>query len=241
MKNKFSKIYLFLAISALSSAFISCDNNDSDGGSSSSANKITATNVANSSDQIKTVRGTSSSETEESEDVIAEAPYSNNGFTLTLPATLDAKYLSTVNVDDMGSGFVISNPNAKIGSLNDLQAFDVADENIGSFYYGYSNETTYSGGSGFWLYVDSDVNITGTDSETAEGFTSELIMDMKLKKGWNLAYGTVQMDLANSKMTMKYSKSKPSGMTFTWSFEDYSGKTSSTPIQMLRSKLEMFK
>lgn len=241
MKNKFSKFYLFLAIGALSSAFISCDDNDSDGGSSSSAYKITATNVANSSEQIKTVKGTSYSETEESEDVIAEAPYSNNGFTLTLPATLDAEYLSTINVEEMGSSFVISNPNAKVGSLDDIAAFDEANENIGSLFYGYENEATYSAGMAGWLYADSDVNIAGTESETEDGFTSEAVMDMKLKKGWNIFYATNKIDIVNMKYTMKFSTTKPSGMTFTWNFEDYSGKTSSKPAQMLRSKLNIFK
>ena len=97
MKKTFLNFGLFLAMGLTTAVFYSCNKDDDNDGvtNGGSVSRITATNVINGSTQIKTVKVLAYWEREydDGNDAIAQAPFTNNGFTLELPATVGAKYL----------------------------------------------------------------------------------------------------------------------------------------------------
>jgi len=95
MKRNFKKFGLLLVLGLATAVIYSCgDDDDNSGGGTGggegggtgggSVSSITATNVNGGSSQIATVKAIVG------EEVIAQAQYRNNAFTLNLPATMAA-------------------------------------------------------------------------------------------------------------------------------------------------------
>jgi len=186
MKKTFLKFGLFLALGLTIVVFNSCEkDDDTDGGiNDGTASKITATNVINGTTQIITVKALAYWESGDDDyvsDAIAQAPYQNNGFTLELPATLGAKYLETLDADDL-EGITVSDRNFKSVFLNDLRGYNEDDEEIGDFYLEEENDDSEHYTS--WIYVDRDVTIKGEYNEVDEEYNEEYIdkYDLTLKK-----------------------------------------------------------
>ena len=237
MKKSFKKIGLFLALGLTTAIFNSCNKDDDnkggdDGnGGSSSVSKITATNVIDGSTQIKTVKALVYwGENYDNVEVIAQAPYQNNGFTLELPATLSAKYLEALDEGEM-KGFSISDKNVKGSSFDGFSGYDKDGNEIGVFLYEERNENAgpLAGHLAGWVYVDGDVTIKGEqkDSDSDSEYTYEWSskVDYKLKKGWNIVYASYTYTYDETTKTIKISAiattQKPANVNFNWYFNNW--------------------
>ena len=238
MKKTFLNFGLFLALGMTTAVFNSCDkDDDNDGGTN--ASKITATNVINGSTQIKTVKALVYWESgdEYGNDAIAQGPYQNNGFTLELPATLGAKYLETLDADDL-EGITVSDRNFKSGFLDDLRGYNENDEEIGHFYLEEENDDSEHYTS--WIYVDRDVTIKGENNEIDEEYDEEYIdkYDLTLKKGWNIVYGSDTESYENGRdvYSSTFTSKKPSGVSYTWNFYgDYDYRSASVALKSAKN------
>lgn len=238
MKQTFLNFGLFLAMGLTTAVFNSCDkDDDNDGGN---ASKITATNVINGSTNIKTVKALiywESGVDDYDKDAITQAPYLNNGFTLELPTTLGAKYLETIDADDL-EGIAVSDKNFKSCSLDDIRGYNGDDDEIGYFYLG--EEYDDSEHNTFWLFVDRDVTIKGEYKEIYEEYDEEYIgnYDLTLKKGWNIVYKSVTESYKNGRDVYSFtlSSKKPSGVTYTWNFYvDYDYRSASVALKSAKN------
>ncbi|MDR0729184.1 MAG: hypothetical protein LBF19_03550 [Prevotellaceae bacterium] len=128
---------------------------------------------------------------------LASVPYTNGGFTLTLPDVVEDKYLSTV-LDIQLEGITISNRQAKGIDLT-LAAFKSGDLR-GYFYYGKNLDglSYIPPISAEFSYWDSDLTIKGTGTISIIGYyTYTATYDVTLKKGWNIIYGLPDSSGAN--------------------------------------------
>ncbi|MCL2597363.1 MAG: hypothetical protein FWD66_06850 [Paludibacter sp.] len=190
--------------------------------------KITATDVINSSSYIVTVKVEmwSDEEGHGSGEIIAQAPYKNNGFTLELPATVSDKYMYLLG--DAPNGITISDKTAKCSYGMNIDAYDSYDDYfIGRFRLtDYENSDGMTNTSGvMWYYVDKNVTIKG-ESKKIEG-NKEYIgkYDMDLKKGWNVVYSN---DIENYDSstgiyvdTYTATTHKPSELDYQWYYYSY--------------------
>jgi len=217
-----------VACLAVCMMFVGCDKGEGDlnenGSLGGNASKITATNVINGSYRISTVKVKFYWEKGDDwgSDVIVQAPYKDNGFTLALPATISDKYLYLL-AKDAPSGITISDKTVKCVTDIDMEAFDKDDNNIGDFYLTDDDKSAYA----MRFYVDKNVSVKGEYKEIDEVFNEEYIrkFDMDLKKGWNIVYAREAESHNNSTgrdvYTITITTQKPSGMNFSWYFEEY--------------------
>ncbi len=239
MKKTFLNFGLFLALGLTTTVFNSCDkDDDNDGGTKVS--KITATNVINGSTNIKTVKALiywESGEDDYGSDAIAQAPYQNNGFTLELPATVGAKYLETMDADDL-EGIDVSDKNFKSFFLGGLSGYNGDDDEIGYFYLEEIKDDTehYT----IWVYVDRDVTLKGEHKKIYEEYDEEIIdkMDLTLKKGWNIMYESETESYKNGRdvYSSTFSSKKPSGVNYTWNFySDYDYRSANVALKSAKN------
>lgn len=242
MKNTFLKFGLILALGLTKIVFNSCDKEDDNDGvtNGGDASKIIATNVVNSSSKIIAVTAFAhwvSLENYHGFDAIAQAPYQNNGFTLELPTILGDKYLETIDADDF-EGISVSDRNFKSGSVDKLMGRNEDNDGIGYFYLEEENENSTH--IIFWLYVDRDVTIKGEYNEINEEFDEEYTEQyaLTLKKGWNIIYESEREIYKNGKDVWLYTMSskKPSGVNYTWNFDDANYAYSSESIALKSAK-----
>jgi len=187
--------YLVIAALAGAAAFTSCDKNNGDGDDGGNGNgnggggmTITAT-VENGSkfSNIVTVKAVVRDRSTDKEVEIASGDFKNGGFTIKLPATVDAKYLSAWEDDEIPSTVTVSNKNAKTTGV-DFRGVDKDGEHVTWFYQAKFTDT--SGTDADYIYSDGDVNITGTYSETDENEKRTEVYSITWKKGWNIVYAT---------------------------------------------------
>jgi hypothetical protein len=199
-----NKVSLFFMAAVLTAGmvFTGCNKDDEDGGTSALAdNKITATvvNGASYSSAVDNVKALMNEYEEYDEDLgryvwtgytAGSGAYTSGGFTISLTATIEAQYLgSEVEAEE---GITISDPAVKIGYVEHIIAYK-SDVEVGDFTYcNYdpNGDEPASGADGYYLYVDRDVNITGSESNTSNGYTETYTANMSLKKGWNIVYDT---------------------------------------------------
>jgi len=122
---------------------------------------------------------------------IATGTWSNGGFTISLPTTLDSRFLWLLG-DIYGTTFTFSDRNARITHFFDgtprIRAFD-SDGNLLGFLW---NELE---GENWWVdmeivYADRDVTIIGTYTYSCEyeGWTETETWSVSLRRGWNKIY-----------------------------------------------------
>ena len=110
--------------------------------------------------------------------VLATGNYSNGGFTIELPQTVDAKYLEEL---DFSSSVTVSNENAKILWWTYFGGVDADDEYFCEFIYGKLDKYTWDPyyASDFtnvlYIYVDSNVNISGTETDGTKKLSIHLL------------------------------------------------------------------
>jgi hypothetical protein len=172
--------------------------------------------------------------------IAGESKYSNGGFRIQLPATVNPKYLSPIvdEKDLIGSWMKISDKTVLLGGIN-LEAYDPSGDYLGDFYYMNSSFDLSTNKTGtvltLWdyegavVYCDKDVKLTGSteEEETMEGSTVKLKVkaNAALKKGWNFIYMTMDITIkanggtvTSSTGTVSIITSKPDGMK--WYYED---------------------
>ena len=225
MKRNLEKIGLFLVLGLAIAVFYSCDKNDDYDNGGGSTSTIIVTNVINGSTQITTVKALVYWESGDSDgnDAIAQTQYKNNGFTLELPSTVAAKYLELV-YEDAPQSISISDKNAKVSFINEIEGYDKDENGIGYFYLDEEKgDNEYYDIS--WLYADRDVTIKGEVKEIDDDYDYEEIgqYDLKLKKGWNVTYNSYIKSYNNSTKRDVYTYSitsqKPSNINYVWNFE----------------------
>jgi len=115
---------------------------------------------------------------------IATGTWSNGGFTVTLPTTLQDRFL--FNLDDILDldNFTVSDRTARVSMLNGLwiDAFGSNGDIIGSFWN--NRETENSWAAMFFMYADRNVTITGTD----QGAMWRETTNLSLRRGWNRVF-----------------------------------------------------
>ena len=124
--------------------------------------------------------------------IIANAPYKNGGFEITLPKKIDERLLAPMDFEGLFPiDVTASNKKVKSTSIDKLYAFK-NNTLVGRF------ENTYNGSdvdaSSMYIFVDGNCKISGydsyTDSSSGTPYTCEITIDLNLKKGWNTVYAT---------------------------------------------------
>jgi hypothetical protein len=216
---------LFVALGLTTTLCGSCKKDGSNGGGGSgSTSKITATNVIGGTSQIVTVKAIVywDSGDDYSRDVIAQVPYTDNGFTLELPATLADKYLWRVDEDEWDMDVYISDKNAKVYFWDNIEGYNIDENRIGSFYW--KKEDDNSEHYTLRGYADKNVTIKGEFYEIDKKYNEEYAekIDLSLKKGWNFVYASYvdRYDSSTGRdvFTFTLTSKKPSGVNYKWYF-----------------------
>ena len=245
MKSSFKKIGLFLVLGLTTAVFYSCDKDDNDN-NGGNALKITAAYVVNGSTQVTTVKALAyweSGDYDYGSDVIAQAPYANNGFTLELPPTVTVKSLNSISEDAM-QGVSISNKNAKILFLEDIEGYDKDENELGYFYL----EGDFDNGEDFytsWLYADRDVTINGVTQNIHGNYEYIERYDLKLKKGWNVVYDDYIESYNNltgrEEYTSSFTSQKRSERNYLWRFHgNYDSRSAQATTKSVENKKSVF-
>jgi hypothetical protein len=205
MKKKYLKMAFFCLFTVV--ALSSCNKDEDEG----SINTITAVVENGSSynaliDVVKLEVESSSSSYELK--TLTDAEYKDGGFTIILPESVSSQYLELPFGDDddiIPKGITVSNKNAK-GASAYLIAYK-SNKLVGEFYL---ESGDWSGGL---IYIDSDVSITGTATETetweGETYTEKFNYSVNLKRGWNMVYTKITENSNN--FVLEATTTAPSG------------------------------
>ena len=239
MKKHWKNIGLLLTVSFAVATFSSCGNNNEPGPRVPHENffVIKAEDVQNAPDTVEFVQVIMSSEIA-SFDVIAKAPFQNNGFELSLPNRIRSEYMRLIAEDlKEFENAVVSSETASLFSIID---------NIHAF----SSDTTYNGLLGDvlkfhyednisttgkrveylaqWIFVDEDVTVEASfsvsDMEPGVKIILNMFVDWDLQKGWNEAYILAEffVDMTTIPITITitqtYTTTKPANAAFEWVF-----------------------
>jgi len=222
MKKRFLNIGLLLTMSLAVVNFTSCNNDEPDS-PGRTVTEIRATNVTGNTSGVTTVKLIGDFNWVDGElsiDVIAQAPFVNNGFTLNLPATLDDRFLFPLwNEEEVGEGVTISDKEAKIFVAFEFFGFDSDGNPIGDFaFIAESDERFYIAA---WFYVDRNVSMIGEiDGER---------INVSFRKGWNIMYSA--FDEAGGQFS---TTQRPAGVEFGWDFHRY-GDTRAKSLRSVNS------
>ncbi|MCL2074677.1 MAG: hypothetical protein FWH18_12195 [Marinilabiliaceae bacterium] len=159
----------------------------------------------------------------------AKTKYSNGGFTIELPSSITGNYLwNILELFDYEyyDNFTISDRSVSCGVIYFLGVDDYGYF-LGEFY---QLKETYSSNSesivyGYYLYVNKDVTIKGSYSETDYGTNYEEIINLSLKKGWNAVFISLEYsynNMGNDTETFSFTTTNPGGLK--WYF-DYGWKS----------------
>jgi len=118
-------------------------------------------------------------------EVFASSSYANGGFTITLPATPNTKYLETL--EDPPAGITVSDKTAKIMSVSMFMPLNSKGYRVGYLSYEKEDNNSWTWAE-FW-YADKDVTVSGSH-EGVDEEDEEYSFSMSLKKGWNIVYVT---------------------------------------------------
>ena len=220
--------YLISAVVAVSFVFVSCsdDENGNNIPTSWFDGTLTAViqNGSSYNNLIDSVIGVGLWETANDwgSEIIAQGSWSNGSFTITLPETLDSRFLFRIN-DEVGdlSTVTISDRNAGIANVR----FGAVDANsciVGSFHEPYvERENAWE--EFFIVFADRDVTITGeyTWTDTWEGvtYTDTEVWNVSLRRGWNWLRGAEREVRENHWQFEITTMSPPSGLR--WHFDDW--------------------
>jgi hypothetical protein len=151
------------------------------------------------------------------EEVMAIGTYANGGFTLTLPATPNAKFL--VN-PDFGN-FETSDRNARITTVADIYAYNSDDVRVGNFSLRKQDENGTVWGA--FIYADRNFTITGSEIRYER---IEEVHSMALVKGWNRVY------VIKTENREEWTTNAVSGLKWyfnSWFEQDYLGASKRSP------------
>jgi len=196
---KIKRFYLFcIVFTCFGIVLTSCSKKD-DGSDILGSSSVTTINakVENGSsysfDNVKAVMYFDNS----GEFVVGESKYSNGEFNIELPETVDKAYLYQI-VESEFAGLTISDKTA-LGNGITIEAYESGSYE-GDFYYGSVSQNGLITSVGGYIYVDRDVNITGSTTETDyDSYNFPIPMtisaNVTLKRGWNIVYMTKSVSL----------------------------------------------
>ena len=247
--KKFCLFSMMLCLSACL-VFTSCDKDkDNENPSGGAVSKIEGTVVNGDDYDVDVIKGLVeySVGTTWSEVEIASSDFISNKFSIDLPATLDDKYLELFSNDFKGANLSDENvksvflnldgykSNKYVEYLDYVRMPDISATKI-TFYYS------------VYMYVDRDVNVTGTNvvGESSYEYTEKF--NMNLKKGWNLMYMTDVYERISEDDYINienYTTTPISGYKWYFDAEDYfeehfdmkSASLKSSPITNNKSKM----
>jgi len=156
-------------------------------------------NIPNSSD-IVTIKAFLDNE------LLASFPLQNGGFKLTLPQTVEGKYLQEGNWWSGDESITVSDPNAKTAYLGICGYSSAGLSPIGYVdLRGVGNDIYYYG---YYIYADRDFTVI-RNSEYAN-------INFSFKKGWNICYSYY------IGRTHYNTTEKPSKVELKWEYNEYS-------------------
>ena len=184
---------------------------------------IEVTNVIGSSSGVVTVKALEWI----FDDVIASAEYKNKGFKLTLPNTMQSKYLQY----DVSEYFdvlpsMVSDKNAKVSEVY-LLAYNNAGDVIGGFDMSDEGMDFYVFAT--YYYADRDFTIKGIDN--SEDYDVE--WNCTFKKGWNIMYW-----YEDDGWDELYTTQKPSGINLQWYFLNFEKSLSQKSLKQKKMGLK---
>ena len=223
MKTKFLNIGLLLAMS-LTVVFTSCDNEPE-----RPRITITAENVGGNTDNVAVVKvgnnrwgdyGTHSFK------IITEVPFQNNSFTVQLPRTMRADYLSPYlffggTPNPIDSAMNLSDENVR-WSILAFSGYSKNDNYISFFSYRQSTVNTHT--ESFWVYADRNVKATTNTIIYLQSIVDnnpiflEFVVDLNFRRGWNIMYNISEFDFAEQKFTEIITTERPADVNLQWIF-----------------------
>lgn len=162
---------------------------------------------------------------------VASGNYTNGGFTLNLPATVDDQYL--YNATDYFEGAKISDAGLKIGDIV-FQGYKSGDP-VDEFRYYYGNENTSI--DGWYIYADRDATIKLSDTYTENSYTYNDLYSISVKQGWNLLYD-IYTSSGNTR-TWEVTSAVQSGLKWYYGSDLYIHSLSSKNVSKQRSSLKL--
>ena len=232
------KVFFTLAVFVCTATFFAACNKDEDEGSAVTINATVDDGASyNSSiDEVKAVI----SHGDTVIFVVASGSYTNGGFSLTLPKSIDGKHLEPMDTD-IPEGVTTSNLQVKGCGVN-LYGYK-SGEVVGMFQNGKNDDVTYTAAESY-IFVDGNTSISGSSSETSDlmgmPITIKTSYNLTLKKGWNLVYLNMTPTVTETEisMTMDISNTQISGLK--WYFTGGINSVLSIQKKMVElSKLKM--
>lgn len=169
-------LFATLAMAFALISFTACDKKDDDGGNGGNGGGT------GKGKQTEVITGT--------EDVAGVVVFGdddeNELFTLAFKdgkMSLDFPALKAEDLVSMPAEGLTITPSSAKGMMVYFDAFDADDNYIGEMeMIGKTDDEVFA----FYMYVDRDVTVKGTEND---GDGDETVYDLKLKKGWNKVYG----------------------------------------------------
>jgi len=237
MKNK--KFYALSVVACFCAGIVFTGCNKDDDPVYSSITSINAKVENGTMYDFDKVKAVMYNDHDEEEFVVAEGNYTNGGFLINLPETVDQRYLSPMIEQDGEELFpewlTISDPSVMGGGIS-LEGYKSGSYQ-GDFYYMNMTQseslTNYSlsMSEATFLYVDKNVTLKGshTETERIEGIQVPIKFSANapLKKGWNILYLTVNMTIKisgtqiSANGTTTITTKNPGGLK--WYYEDDMG------------------
>ena len=241
MKKKFQGTGFLLLLGFFSAMFYSCQKDEDN--DAQTVMTITASNIVNSPNSIAIVKCQSYNPVTHGYDyTVAETPFANGGFTLTLPETVPSIYLKDFwDGEEIPTGISVSDTTAKTLECTPY-TYNTNDKETGYFYYAnadYSLEDSDFESEALWMYVDKNTKIKGKHTYTEDADLNVDEYNLNLKKGWNLIYTTENVTYNSATQaktyTFKCTNAKPS-YTFNWYYYKYYTSYSYTKSAQLKEE-----
>ena len=217
--------------------FTNCGGKDDDDNSGGSPLQVNATVEEGSSYDIDEVRALIAIDEEYDEETgnyiwvgkeIAKGSYTGGKFSLNLPATVEDKYLESIEeYEEYPASISVSDRKAK-GTVLAIVGYK-SGKQIGDFYNEkyLETETSHSYYDVEYIYVDRNLTITGTETDE-DGDTYKYSVNMK--KGWNLVYYVRTSD--EDSYTRETTTKAQSGLKwFFYGQESYMVSSSAKPMR----------
>ena len=226
MKKRFLNIGLLLTMSLAVVNFTSCNNDEPDRPSETGF-IIKGENVIGNTSGVASAKivwwDFDEQTNEQTFDVIAEAPFVNNGFTLRVPTSLTDDFLLSVNLL-LSREATVSDRNAMIAIVYGINAFNSSRSHIGDFLLMNIDNDDKSYAT-VWFYTDRDISIEGKNNADVE-------FNLSLKKGWNISYFARN----NVDETVLWTTQRPAGVELKWYFDDeFTTNSTEAPLRSINS------
>jgi hypothetical protein len=210
-----SNLLRVAVLAALMPAIIctSCNKDDDDEGGATTVTAIEGTLTGTIPANVDELRASVYWGDEWNEYEVGKCAFDATGkFKIDLPATLDSKYLRTIDIDEDAPNVKVSNPNVKTASITSLRTFKDGERTYGNL--SYIDKSAHA--ERIYMYADGDVTIKGSGTEKDDDWTYVYDYNVTLKKGWNLIYVSSEENEATKTDTEKLSNNAPAGLKWVY-------------------------